>query len=89
MDTSPEKFIGFRADQELSKSAKIRAKNQNRSLAGYLRNLVQEDLESSIIREDPSLPKRLEESGQTDLENGKKKIVNAIDHIRKSAKKKK
>jgi hypothetical protein len=47
MSTDETKFIGFRASDELSEAAKKRAKEQNRSLAGYLRNLLQQDLEDS------------------------------------------
>jgi len=39
------KFIGFRASPELAEAAKARAKSQHRSLAGYLRFLVEKDLD--------------------------------------------
>jgi hypothetical protein len=38
------KFIGFRASPDLAEAAKARAKSQHRSLAGYLRFLVEKDL---------------------------------------------
>jgi predicted DNA-binding protein len=38
------KFIGFRASPELAEAAKARAKSQHRSLAGYLRFLVEKDM---------------------------------------------
>jgi hypothetical protein len=45
MSTNTEKFIGFRADGTLSEKAKARAKSQNRSLAGYMRQLLEDDLD--------------------------------------------
>jgi hypothetical protein len=38
------KFVGFRASKSLAARAKAQAKIENRSLAGYLRNLVEKDL---------------------------------------------
>ena len=48
------KFIGFRAFPELAESAKARAKAQHRSLAGYLRFLVERDLRG--LAEKPKKP---------------------------------
>jgi hypothetical protein len=38
------KFIGFRATNALAEAAKRKAKSQHRSLAGYLRYLVERDI---------------------------------------------
>lgn len=57
MNTDETKFIGFRASDELSDAAKKRAKQQNRSLAGYLRNLLQQDLNDSGWSLEESLTK--------------------------------
>lgn len=38
------KFIGFRATPELAARAKAKAKSEHRSLAAYLRRLVEIDL---------------------------------------------
>jgi hypothetical protein len=59
MSTNTEKFIGFRADSDLSEKAKARAKSQNRSLAGYMRQLLEDDLDEgggssdSVLEPDP------------------------------------
>ena len=53
MSTDDTKFIGFRVSPEMSKAAKKRAKDQHRSLAGYLNHLIEQDLGSSILREEP------------------------------------
>jgi hypothetical protein len=50
MSTNTEKFIGFRADSDLSEKAKARAKSQNRSLAGYMRQLLEDDLDEGDSR---------------------------------------
>ena len=41
------KFIGFRATTALAEAAKRKAKSQHRSLAGYLRFLVEKDILTS------------------------------------------
>jgi len=38
------KFIGFRASPALAEAAKQKAKSEHRSLAGYLRFLVEKDI---------------------------------------------
>jgi predicted DNA-binding protein len=38
------KFIGFRASPDLAARAKAKAKSEHRSLAGYLRRLVEIDI---------------------------------------------
>lgn len=53
MDKTETKFIGFRADDELSEAAKRRAKEQHRSLAGYMRYLIEQDLSESTLKEEP------------------------------------
>jgi hypothetical protein len=52
MSTDETKFIGFRASQDFSEAAKKRAKQQHRSLAGYLRHLIEKDLSGSTLMED-------------------------------------
>lgn len=52
MSTDETKFIGFRASGEFSEAAKKRAKQQHRSLAGYLRYLIEQDLGGSMMMED-------------------------------------
>jgi hypothetical protein len=53
MSTDETKFIGFRASEEFSEAAKKRAKQQHRSLAGYLRYLIEQDIQGSgVIMED-------------------------------------
>lgn len=59
MEKPELKFIGFRADDELSAAAKKRAKEQHRSLAGYMRHLLERDLsESNTLKEEPEYGKR-------------------------------
>lgn len=48
MNTQEIKFIGFRASPELAKAAKEKAKSQHRSLAGYLRHVVEMDLAKKV-----------------------------------------
>ena len=52
MSKDETKFIGFRATEEFSEAAKKRAKEQHRSLAGYLRHLLERDLQSGSLKED-------------------------------------
>ena len=52
MSKDETKFIGFRATEEFSEAAKKRAKEQHRSLAGYLRHLLEQDLQSESLKED-------------------------------------
>ena len=54
MSKDETKFIGFRATEEFSEAAKKRAKEQHRSLAGYLRHLLEQDLQGSLSRDEPS-----------------------------------
>jgi hypothetical protein len=53
MSTDETKFIGFRASEEFSEAAKKRAKQQHRSLAGYLRYLIEQDLGGSMLEDTP------------------------------------
>lgn len=53
MKKSDIKFIGFRAEDELSEAAKKRAKEQHRSLAGYMRYLLEQDLGLNTLKEEP------------------------------------
>jgi hypothetical protein len=52
MSTEETKFIGFRASEEFSEAAKKRAKQQHRSLAGYLRHLIEQDIQATGMMED-------------------------------------
>jgi hypothetical protein len=49
MSTKETKFIAFRATEEMSAAARKRAKEQHRSLSGYLNHLIEQDLGSSIL----------------------------------------
>jgi hypothetical protein len=53
MSTKETKFVAFRATEELSAAARKRAKEQHRSLSGYLNHLIEQDLGSSILKEEP------------------------------------
>lgn len=52
--SAAEKFVGFRADPLLAARAKEKAKSEHRSLTGYLRHLVEQDvMRGDRLREDP------------------------------------
>ena len=75
------KQTAVRMDESMTAAAKVRAREENRSLGSYLRNLVACDLKKS---------------GHEDLEladasehNGKKKIMDAVNALKKAAGKKK
>lgn len=51
--SADEKFVGFRADPRLVEKIKKRAKSEHRSLAAHMRWLVEQDLGSGLLKEEP------------------------------------